>query len=140
MCKDNIHGALKLLTNSTSNGILPLSNKALDLLRQKHPKPMESAPKTLSQDSFRPIHPLTYVDINESMAMHGSMLTKGDSGPSGLNADWWRRTLTSRQFGNLSSDLRKAFLNFIKKLCSEELSSTQSLEAFTANRLIKTQV
>ena len=49
------------------------------------------------------------------------MLSKGGSEPSGLDADDWREILTSRQFGNSSSDLRKAFANFIKKLYSEEL-------------------
>ena len=33
--------------------------------------------------------------MDESVIMKGSMLTKGESGPSGLDADGWRRTLTS---------------------------------------------
>ena len=37
-------------------------------------------------------------------------------------------------FGSSSSDLRKAFANFIEKLCSEEL---QSVKALTPNRLIR---
>ena len=36
MSKGNVSGTLKLLTNSMSNGILPLSDKPLDLLKQKH--------------------------------------------------------------------------------------------------------
>ena len=64
------------------------------------------------------------------------MLTKGDSGPLGLDAARWRRILTSIQFWNSPSDILKDFANLIKKLCSEELESTQSLEALTAIRLI----
>ena len=45
-------------------------------------------------------------------------------------------TLDSIQFGNSPSDILKDFANLIKKLCSEELESTQPLEAFTAIRLI----
>ena len=63
-------------------------------------------------------------------------LTKGGSGPSSLDADEWRRMLTSREFGTSSTDLRKTFAQVIKKLCIEELESTTSLEAFTACRLI----
>ena len=37
MWKGNGNSTLKLFTNSMSNGILPLSNKTLDLLKQKHP-------------------------------------------------------------------------------------------------------
>ena len=68
--------------------------------------------------------------------MRAGLLTKGGSGPSGLDSDGWRSILTSRQFENSSSDLRKAYANFVKTLCPGELQSTQSLEAFTANRLI----
>ena len=32
----NVNGALKLLTKSMSNGILQLSDKTLDLMKQKH--------------------------------------------------------------------------------------------------------
>ena len=44
--------------------------------------------------------------------------------------------LTSREFGTLSTDLRKTFAQLIKKLRIKELESTTSLEAFTACRLI----
>ena len=62
--------------------------------------------------------------------MRAAILTKGGSVPPGLDADDWRRILTSRQSGQLT------FADIIKKLCSEDLQSTQFLEAFTANRLI----
>ena len=68
--------------------------------------------------------------------MRPAMLTKGGSGPSGLNAGGWRRILICRQFKHSPSDLCKAFTNFIKKLCSEELQSAQSLQTFSVNRLI----
>ena len=37
MEKGNVNGALKLLTSSISNSILPLDDKTLSLLKQKHP-------------------------------------------------------------------------------------------------------
>ena len=136
MSKGNVNGALKLLTNNMSNGVLPLSKETLSLLKLKHPEPVQPSPETLLEGPIRPIHPVVYEDINENLVMRAATLTKGGSGPSGLDADGWRRLFTSRQYGNSSSDLRKAFANFIKKLCVEELESTKSIEAFTANRLI----
>ena len=121
MNKGIVNGTLKLLTNSVSNRILQLSDKTQDLLKQKHPELKESSPETLLQDPFRPIHPVPHDDIDESLIMRAAMLSKGGSEPSGLDADDWREILTSRQFGNSPSDLRKAFANFIKKLYSEEL-------------------
>ena len=43
-----VNGALKLLTNRMSNGILPFSNKTLDLLKQEHAEPEESSPENSS--------------------------------------------------------------------------------------------
>ena len=62
MSKENVNGALKLLTNSISNGILPLSNKTLDLLKRKHTEPREPSSETPLQGPFRPIHPVAFDD------------------------------------------------------------------------------
>ena len=64
------------------------------------------------------------------------MLIKGGSGPSGLDANGWRRILTSRAFGTATLDLRKTFAQLIKELHEEELESPSSLESFVACRLI----
>ena len=74
--------------------------------------------------------------MDESVIMKASMLTKGRSGSSVLDADGWRGILTSRAFGTATLDLRKTFAQLIKKLCVEELKSPSSLESFLACRLI----
>ena len=51
MSKGNINGAIKLLSDNTENGILPLNDETLKLLKQKHPdgkNPM----KTFTQFSY----------------------------------------------------------------------------------------
>lgn len=42
MNKGKVNGALKLMTNSMPNEILPLSNKILGFLKQKHSEPTKS--------------------------------------------------------------------------------------------------
>ena len=79
---------------------------------------------------------VAYDDMEESVIMKASMLTKSGSGPSGLDADGWRRTLTTRAFGTEILGLRKIFAQLIKKLCVEELESPSTLESFVACRLI----
>ena len=62
MSKRNVNRALKLLRNSMSNGILLLPNKALDLLKQKHPEFKESSQETLYRvhlDQFTQSHIFT---------------------------------------------------------------------------------
>ena len=74
--------------------------------------------------------------MDESVIMKASMLTKGGSRPSGLDADGWGRILTSCAFGTATLDLHKTFAPLIKKLCVKELESASSLESFVACRLI----
>ena len=136
MSKGNVNGALKLLTKNVSNGFLPLTDATLQLLKQKHHESREPPPKVLIEGPVRKIHPVVYDDFDESLVLKAAMLMKGGSGPSDLDADGWRRMLTSREFGTSSTDLRKTFAQLIKRLCIEELETTTSLEAFTACRLI----
>lgn len=79
-----------------SNKIILLSIKTLDLLKQKYPEPMGSSPQPLLQCLVRPIHPVAYDGINESLLMGVVVLTRGDSGPTDLYAHGWQKTLTFR--------------------------------------------
>ena len=96
----------------------------------------ESSPDIIIQGPTRTIHPVTYDGMDEPVIMKASMLIKGGSGPSGRDADGWRRILTSRGFGTATLDLPKTFAQLIKKLCVEQLESPSCLESFVACRLI----
>ena len=63
------------------------------------------------------------------------MKTRGGSGPSGLDADGWRRILISQNFGKSNGDLRKAIARCIKKLCIERCNN-QEVSALMASRLL----
>ena len=61
------------------------------------------------------------------------MRTKGGSGPSGLDADGWRKMLILKVFGSSTANLRKAIADFIKYICINEIefqNNTTSLETF----------
>ena len=47
MGKGSVNRALKHLTENMSNGILPLTEKTLKVIKQKLPEANESPPKTL---------------------------------------------------------------------------------------------
>ena len=96
--KGNLNGALKLLMNNMLNGILPLTDETLQLLKQKHP---ESPPEVLIEGPITKIHSVVYDDNDESLILKAAMLTKGGSTPSGLDADGWHRMLTLREFWNI---------------------------------------
>ena len=125
MSKGNVNGAFKLLTENMSNEILPLTDKTLKMLKQKHPEAKNPLQAVVLQEPTRPVHPVVYKDTDESLILTAAMLTKEASGPSGLDADGWRKTLTSRSFGTASSELCKAFTLLVKRLCLEEIRNTE---------------
>ena len=77
MSKGNVSGAHKLLTENMSNGILPLNDKTLTMLKQKHPEANEPPQKVLLQGPTRTFHPIVYEDLYESLILKAAMLTKG---------------------------------------------------------------
>ena len=113
-----------------------MNDKILKILKQEHPEANEPPQEILLQGPVRPVHPIVYEDMDESLILKAAMLTKGGSGPSGLDTDGWRKIVTSRSFGTASSDLRKIFALFVKRPCLEEIKNAESLESFIAYRLI----
>ena len=121
MEKGNVNSALKLLTSNISNGISPLDDKTLSLLKQKHPPSSELNEEVLLRGEKPSVHSVVFEDIDESMVKEAALKTKGGSGLSGLDADGWRKILVSKSYGTINTDLRRAFANFIKKMCAEKL-------------------
>jgi hypothetical protein len=141
MEKGNVNGALKLLTNNMANGILPLNDETLNLLHLKHPDAKEAMPDVLIQGPTLRVHPVLFDEIDEDLVKKAALRTKGGSGPSGLDADGWRRILASNNYGTVNIDLRRSFARVIQKLCIKKievdtLNSKTSIEALLACRLI----
>ena len=109
MQQGNINGAIKLLTNNSKNRVLPLNEKALELLR-KHPKASPTTESILLTDDIEKVHPIKFENLRGESVRKAALKTKGGCGSLAMDAEGWRRILTSNQFGNSSSDLRKAIL------------------------------
>ena len=62
MEKGNVNGALKLLTSNISNGILPLDDKTLTLLKEQHPASSELNERVLLRRENHP-YILQYLKI-----------------------------------------------------------------------------
>ena len=133
--KGNFHNAMKLLTNNMKNCVLPLNKKTLEQLKQKHPQRRDADPDIMLPDKPEEIHPNKFDSIDAENVRKAALKTRGGAGPSGLDADGWKRIFTLNQFGDSTGDLCKTFAEVIKNLCTVENQSL-SLEAFLANRLI----
>ena len=117
------------------NGILPLTDTTLKLLKQKHPKSAPTTEEVLLPDQTESIHRIKYENINADAVRKAALKTKGGSGPSGMGANCWKRILTSRKFAESSTDLCTTIANMIKKLCiDKDLANT--LEAFLSCCLV----
>ena len=141
MQNSNVNGALHLLTNNMSNGILPLSDKTLQIPSLKHPEAQQAHHKAILQGQKNQIHSIAYEDIDEDLVKKVAIKTKEGCGPSGLDANNWYRILVSNKFGSSLLELRASIANFVKQLCNTNIrlsnSDTEnSLEAFTASQSI----
>ena len=123
--KGNVDSAIKLITNNIQNGII----------LQKHPKSAPTTEEVLLADQPESIHQIKYKNVNANAVHKAALKTKGDSGPSGTDADDWKRILTSGQFAESSTDLCTTIANMIKKLCIDN-DLTNNLEAFLSCLLI----
>ena len=92
MSKENVSGAFKLLTEKISNEILPLNDKTLKMLKQKHTEAYEPLEEALLQGPIQPVHPILYEVMDESLILKAAVLTKGGSRPSGFDADGWKKS------------------------------------------------
>ena len=101
---------------------------------QKHPESKEA-----TKDVLLPIKeakPIVFESIDESLILKSAHATvPGGSGPSEMDADGWRKPLTSKVYGDCGVDLRTALANFTKRMCREDVCD-DSLEAFISCRLI----
>ena len=73
MAKGNINGALKLLSNNMSNGILPLNDETLQLLQQKHPDAQQVSEDTLLQGNIPEVHPVIFKEIDDEMVKQAAI-------------------------------------------------------------------
>ena len=61
-------------------------------------------------------NPDMFQNMTESTIANTALLTRGSSGPSGLDADGWRRILVLKNFGAAGHNLRSALATFAKRL------------------------
>ena len=104
MRKGNVNGAIKLLSNNMQDGILPLNKETLDMIKLKHPEGKEISDDVMLNGPLQRIHSIAYESIDENLVLKAATATKGGSGPSGLDADGWRRILTSSVYGIYSNN------------------------------------
>ena len=107
-----------------------------DILIEKHPKPKEAPEEyilTEPHENSLPYHPSIFDRINGPAIRKAAMKTQGSHGPSGVDANYWRRILSN--FGQSSVNLCKTIAQLAIRIATEKLRA-DDLSAYNACRLI----
>ena len=85
--------------------------------------------------------PIVFENIDETSIAKAALKTRGAAGPSGQNAEGWRRMLVSKNYGQCGKDLRTAIAAMTRNLCCREVAlipdtNKTNIEAYTACRLM----
>ena len=114
----------------------------LNELKNKHPDAQPEQEDVLLRGDIPYVDPAQFNNIDSTEIIKATARTRGAAGPSGYDADAWRRTLISKNFSGASGDLTKAMAKMAQKMCIEEIfraeegSEVSSLEAYVACRLV----
>ena len=137
MLKGKIGPALRLLNDIESSGVLNLTKETLTSLQAKHPNGEDRHDDFLLRGPINKVEDYVFQKIDGTLIRKLACQLKGAAGPSTLDADGWRRILTSASFGNHSMNLCDAIAKVSRKLCHKpDLWQDGSLEPLLSCRLI----
>ena len=144
MLHGKVHAALRLLDKKGDLGVAELTAENLNILRKLHPAGVEADESILMTGELPYFDPIVFNNIDEASIAKAANRTRGAAGPSGLDADAWRRILISKNYGNTGKDLRSAVAKMTQKLCTREVriipsTNRSNIEAYTSCRLIPLQ-
>ena len=135
MSEGNISAALKLLDNNASTGVLKLTDEVMDELRKKHPKPAITTFEPLLSGPTQPVPSYFFDCIDEQTILKAAKETKGSGGPSGIDAEQFRRFVCSKNFAKEGKMLREEIAELARRLASTHYDPLL-LDAYTSCRLI----
>ena len=131
-----INSALRFLSETTSGGVLSLTDEVMSQLKQKHPNPQSAK---LGSLLFGPIDDqyleTVYTEINGEMVRQAALRTKGAGGSSGVHANGFKRILACKSFERSSTRLCEAIATMTRTLCTQYIDP-MTIEPLVANRLI----
>ena len=130
-----INSAKRFLNDDSSGGILSLTDDVMQQLREKHPEAQPANSRVLLRGPVQDIPESIYLTINGEMIRDAALRTKGSGGPSGVDANGFKRILACKSFKHSSVALCDALATLARNLCTEYVDPS-SIEALVASRLI----
>ena len=111
-----INSAMRFVSDDVCRGVLPLTDDVMLQLRQKHPEAQDVKIGTLLHGPLQEIPESLYIGINGEMIREATLKTKGSGGPSGVDANRFKRILACKSFKQSSTALYEALAILTKTL------------------------
>ena len=127
--------ALKFLDEQAENAVLPATPEVINKMKELHPEPSEIKPFSLFHGPVMTTPPAYFYSIDEDQIRKAANATNGSGGPSLLDAQHWRRILTSNKFKMEGKELREQLALFARRIATETVDPA-ILEAYVACRSI----
>ena len=121
MLQGKVHAALRILDKAASLGIAQLTDETLKALSDLHPAAQEAEDVALIEGELPYFDPILFTNIDEQSIAKAALRTRGAAGPSGLDAEGWRRILVSKNYGVTGKDLRTALAKMTQNLCTRQI-------------------
>ena len=96
---------MKLLTDIDA-GVYKVDDTILNELQQKHPQSVPLTSDTLLNGPVNRALPSYFDKIGETMVFKSASMMKGAGGPSRLDAEQYRRLLTTNKYKKENKELR----------------------------------
>ena len=117
-----IDSTLRYLSVDDSGGVLPLTDDIVRQLREKHPGAQRAKLGSLLFGPVEDIPDSVYQEINGELVREAASRTKGSGGPSGVDANCFKRILACKSFKRSSINLCESIATLTRRLCTEFVS------------------
>ena len=130
-----MNSALRYLSEDDSGGVLPLTDDVVRQLKEKHPDALRAKLGSLLFGPVEDIPDSVYQGINGELVREAALRTKGSGGPSGEDANGFKRILTCKSFKRSSINPSESIATLARRLCTEPVDPP-TIEPIVASRLI----
>ena len=111
-----INSALRYLSENECGGVLPLTVDVMGQLKDKHPEAQEAKLGSLLFGPVEEVHDSLYQQIDGDVIREEALRTKGSGGPSGVDANGFKRILACKSFKKSSANLCDALAKMARRL------------------------
>ena len=134
MLQGNVKAALRWLSQNTSEQV-PIDDAVFNTLQSKHPRQGECQDSALYQGPIELIEPVIFDGIDGSSIEKAARNMSGGAGPSGMDAECWKRILCSKSGGKARETLCDSIANVVRRLAREYVDP-KCIDAVVNCRLI----